>query len=260
MHFGVCLVLGALVAGLFGMLVGIPCLRLSGDYLAIATLAFAEIFRLVLENLWPDLLGGPKGLRLAPGKLDSDIALICLVVGVVVVVILTRNLKYSATGRGFQAIRENEIAARTMGMNISVLKIQAFAISSAMAGLAGVLFTFSQWTISPGNFDLKMTIMILLMVVLGGAGSITGSIIGAFILGIISPLIRLTPDFAKQITEAPWLIDSLDKAKQNPEIIFSVLLIVLIRWRPQGIMGMAELSDLWKKRGLRSKNRKETVK
>ena len=119
MHFGIGVVLAVLAAGFLGLCVGVPCLRLTGDYLAIATLAFAEIFKIFLDSFRTDFFGGSKGLRLETDKLESHWALLVVLAAIVSVTLLARNIKNSATGRAFLAIRENEIAAEVMGMNTS---------------------------------------------------------------------------------------------------------------------------------------------
>lgn len=230
--------LAGLVAGLCGLVLGFPCLRLKGDYLAIATLAFAEVFRIFAESFRPDLLGGPTGLRMECDKMDPKWAF-CVSLGLIALLALfARNLKRSATGRAFFAIRENEIAAQTLGMNIAFLKVEAFVLGAFFAGIAGALFSYSSYSIAPGNFDLMTTIMILLMVVLGGQGSVLGSIAGAIILSAVDPLVRYLPDFAARFTTSSAALQFLQGIKSTPEMIYALLLIVLIRLRPQGIFGM----------------------
>jgi len=247
-HFAIGIALAAFIAGLAGLLVGVPCLRLAGDYLAIATLAFAEIFKIVMESVRPDIFGGAKGLRLEVDKLDSHWAFAICVGMIVVVTIFSRNLKRSATGRAFFAIRENEIAAQVMGMNVAFLKVQSFVLGSAMAGMAGALFAWSNYLIAPSNFDLMLTIMILLMIVLGGQGSVTGSIVGALILALVDPMVRYVPEAVGGVTDWRPVVTVLNGIKANPELIYAFLLILLIRLRPQGIFGMHEWTWYWSRR------------
>ncbi len=239
--------LAMLVAALLGLFVALPCLRLSGDYLAIATLAFAEIMRIVISSFKPDIFGGPNGLGLSVEKLESHWAFGISLLMILVVIVLVRNLKVSATGRAFLAIRENEITAQVMGMNTALLKVQAFVIGSAIAGLAGALYAYSRYQISPKDFDLMKTIMILLMIVLGGLGSISGAVTGAIILGLINPLVRYAPELVMKLTGADSALPLLQKAKENPQLIYAALLLILIRLRPEGIFGLHEISDLWRK-------------
>ena len=244
-HFAAGTALAAIAAGVFGFLVGVPCLRLAGDYLAIATLAFAEIFKILLDSFMPEVFGGPKGLRLNVDKMDSHWAFCIAVAMIAAVTLFAGNLKRSAAGRAFFAIRENEIAARVMGMNVAYLKVQAFVIGSSIAGMAGALFAYSNYLIAPSNFDLMLTIMILLMIVLGGQGSITGSIVGALVLALVDPMVRYLPEFAGRVTENQAVLGILQVFKENPELIYAFLLVLLIRLRPQGIFGMHEWSHYW---------------
>ncbi|MBN1865925.1 branched-chain amino acid ABC transporter permease [Candidatus Sumerlaeota bacterium] len=244
-HFVVGCFVAMIVAGIFGFLVGVPCLRLRGDYLAIATLAFAEIFRIVMDTLWPTRLGGPTGLEMPP-KLPSHWAFLVALALIALVVVAASRIKRSATGRAFLAIRENEIAAQVMGMNTSRLKVEAFVIGSAIAGLAGALYAFSNDRIAPKDFDLMKTIVPLLMIVLGGLGSVSGSVVGAVLLGLIDPLVRFAPEQMKKLWENAQFAWTMDRIKENPQLVYALMLILLIRLRPQGIFGTNEISDLWR--------------
>lgn len=255
-HFIAGTALAVIVAGVAGLLVGVPCLRLAGDYLAIATLAFAEIFKIMLDSFMPEVFGGPKGLRLAADKMDSHWAFCIAVAMIAAVTLFAGNLKRSAAGRAFMAIRENEIAARVMGMNVAFLKVQAFVIGSSIAGMAGALFAYSNYLIAPSNFDLMLTIMVLLMIVLGGQGSITGSIVGALILALVDPMVRYLPEFAGRVTENQAVLGILQVFKENPELIYAFLLVLLIRLRPQGIFGMHEWGYYL---GIRRRSREEAL-
>jgi branched-chain amino acid transport system permease protein len=245
LHFVAGTMLAVVVSGVAGLLVGVPCLRLAGDYLAIVTLAFAEIFKILLDSFMPDVLGGPKGLRLVVDKMDAQWAFCIAIVMIIAVTVFAANLKRSAAGRAFMAIRENEIAARVMGMNVAFLKVEAFAIGAAIAGMAGALFAYSNYLIAPSNFDLMLTIMVLLMIVLGGQGSITGSIVGALILALVDPMVRYVPEFASRLTQSRAFLQVLQMLKENPELIYAFLLVLLIRLRPQGIFGMHEWGHYW---------------
>ncbi len=254
-HLVVGLGIGAAAAGIAGFCVGMPCLRLTGDYLAIATLAFAEILKVFLDSYRPDIFGGSKGLSLAVSKLEAHWAFCVIVLAIILITLLVCNLKNSAPGRAFLAIRENEIAAQVMGMNTASLKVQAFVIGAAMAGVAGGLFAYSRNLIAPGDFGLMRTIMILLMIVLGGTGSISGSILGALILGLTETGVRYLPELGALVTRNEQIAYGLDRAKENPQVIFALLLIVLIRLRPQGILGMEEFGDLFRRRKRRGSAR-----
>lgn len=241
LHLPLGIVLSVFLAAILGLLVGIPCLRLTGDYLAIATLAFGEIFRIFMESLRPNLLGGPKGLRVE-FVLDTPWAFAAIAAGVCATAWIAWSLKRSATGRAFLAIRENEIAAQAMGIDIASLKIQSFVLGSALAGLAGGLFALSRDQIAPADFSLMTTIMILLTIVLGGLGSITGAIAGALILGMVDPLVRHVPEKIAEMVQSPFLFDAMQKVKDNAQLFYALLLIVLIRLRPQGLFGLHEAS------------------
>lgn len=251
LHFGIGILVAMAVAGILGLCVGLPCLRLAGDYLAIATLAFGEIVRIFLESFRTDILGGATGLDLKTDAIDSQWGLLITFVLLSVIILLTRNLKNSATGRALLAIRENEIAAQVMGINVALLKVQAFVIGSALAGLAGALFAYSRSLIAPTDFNLLKTIMILLMIVLGGLGSLSGAVVGALLLGLVERLlIPYLPEVGMAISENETLYDILSTASTNPQIIFALLLIIMIRLRPQGIFGTKEISDFFKKKPL----------
>ena len=272
-HTGV----GVIAACIFAVIIGFPCLRLSGDYLAIATLGFGEIVRITLNNLeFPGCdytdgkkFGGATGIELpiqvdyihitsnnpmanGPGhqffeKLQTNpfgsegfmaglyhLALDCSFVWLFVIItfILLLNLKKSAIGRAFFAIREDEIAAKAMGVNLPYYKLMSFIICAAFAALGGSLYAHMQTTIAPTEFTLIHTIIMLLIVVLGGMGSFTGSIIAATILVSIPELLRFTPPITLGETEI--------RLSEHKALIFALLLILLIRWVPNGIMGMRE--------------------
>lgn len=249
LHLGAAGLVAFLAAGLFGIALAVPCLRLTGDYLAIATLAFAEIVRILVSTVRPDILGGPLGLRVAPGKIESHWAFALALAIIAVTILMLRNLKQSATGRAYLAIRENEIAAQSLGMNTAYLRVQAFALGSAIAGLCGALYAASRFQIGPKDFDLMKTIMILLMIVLGGLGSISGAVLGALVLGALDPLIRYSPEIFTTLTGAESAPGLLQGAKENPQLIYAVLLILVIRWRPEGLFGLHEINVLWQRRG-----------
>lgn len=245
-HFAVGMAGAVIAAGICGALVAVPCLRLRGDYLAIATLAFGEIAKIVFESFKPEILGGPKGLRVAVA-LDARWAFFVVLAAIGLVAVIARNVKVSATGRAFLAIRENEIAAQVMGINTAFLKVEAFVLGSALAGLAGGLFAYSRDLIAPSDFGLMTTIVVLLMIVVGGLGSITGAVVGALALGLIDPLVRYLPELLAGAANNPVVVMVLMKIKDNPQMIYALLLIVLIRLRPQGIFGTHELMDLLKR-------------
>jgi branched-chain amino acid transport system permease protein len=190
-NFWVALPLGGLFAALFGIILGIPVLRLRGDYLAIVTLAFGEIVRIVLEN-WNEFSFGPSGIANIPKppffgiNLDlsqSTIYLYYIVLGLTAfTVFIVKRLEDSRIGRSWVALREDEIACQAMGIDTTRSKISLFAISSFFAGIMGVVFAAKTGFVNPASFTLWDSINVLLIVVLGGMGSISGVILGAFII------------------------------------------------------------------------------
>lgn len=218
--FGVSLLVGGLVAALVGLLVGIPSLRLRGDYLAIVTLGFGEVVRVVIEHIEP--VGGSLGFNGIP--LLTNYFWVLLVV--VVTVLAIRNVAASGPGRALHAIREDEIAAEAMGVALTRCKVTAFVIGAFFAGLAGALFAHKEGTIQPTAAGFIISIQIVVMVVLGGSGSITGSVLAALLLTLLPEVVRsVKPEWE------PYRMP-----------IYALLLIVLMLTRPQGLFGGREFS------------------
>ncbi len=216
-RFLIAILVGAAFAGLFGFLVGIPVLRLKGDYLAIVTLAFGEIIKNVVNvvymgrdsrgfhfstkdtlalGLEPEgevIIKGPQGITGTPNDSTFLIGIILLLITLFIVI----NLIHSRTGRAIMSIRDNRIAAESVGINITKYKLMAFTISAALAGVAGVLYAHNLSTLIalPKNFGYNMSIMILVFVVLGGIGNIRGSIIAAVVLTLLPELLRALNDY-----------------------------------------------------------------
>ncbi len=223
--FWICLPLGGLVAVIFGLALGFPVLRLRGDYLAIVTLGFGEIVRLFLQN-WSSITGGPRGISNIPppglfgAKLDleqNSIYIYYLVLAVVLITILIiSRIKNSRVGLALQALREDEIAAEAMGIDITRVKLSAFALGSCWAGFAGVIFAAKTSFINPASFSFMESAMILSMVVLGGMGSITGVILAALIL-------ILVPEYLRAFSEYRMLI-------------FGAVMVLMMIFRPQGLV------------------------
>jgi branched-chain amino acid transport system permease protein len=206
---------GVLAAALAGFLVGVPCLRLTGDYLAIATVGFGEIIRIVLLNM--DSVGGSRGFTDVP-KLTN-----VFYVGIAasLVLWLIGNLMRSSFGRCILATREDEIAARSMGVDVRFFKTFAFVVGSAFAGLAGALFAHNQQFLHPNNFQFMISIQILLMIVIGGIGSQTGAILGAVIVTLIPQMLRFHPALAEQQV-----------------LVFGVIMVVVMLVKPDGLMSL----------------------
>ena len=178
--FGIALVAGAGAAALCGVIIGIPALRLRGDYLAIVTLAFGEIVKTLFQNTSDESFGGTLGL--STPRYDKKYLFIIAFVLVLVTLAVVQNFIRSKHGRAVTSIRDNEIAARATGINVTKYKLVAFITSAALAGVAGVLYSYSNYTVQSKNFTYNYSIEILVMVVLGGMGSINGSIVAATLI------------------------------------------------------------------------------
>ena len=253
--FWVILPIGALVACMFGVLLGAPTLKLRGDYLAIVTLGFGEIIRIFLNNLSQpiNITNGPQGITLIDpfrfgtfsfARTESVGGLIftgpikyyyLLVIVMLVVIVINLRLQNSRIGRAWEAIREDEIAARSMGINTRNMKLLAFAMGASFGGLAGGMFSAMQGFISPESFVLVESVNILAMVVLGGMGNIWGVILGALLLSFVPEVLRYTVGPAQQAMFGRTLID--------PEVIrmllFGITLVAMMLFRPAGILPSA---------------------
>ena len=211
------LVAGGLLAAVTGVVIGIPALRLKGDYLAIVTLGFGEIIRVLIINL-PDLTGGTPGLMSIPKHSNFMVVYITVILSCM----LIHTLMKSRHGRAILAIRENEISAEASGVNTTFYKVLAFTVSAFFAGVAGGLYAGYTGILTPGNFNFMTSINILVMVVLGGLGSMAGSIIAAGIL-----------------TALPLALQSFNKYRM---VIYAVLLIAVMIFKPSGLLGRYDFS------------------
>jgi branched-chain amino acid transport system permease protein len=253
--FWIILPAGALIAALFGILLGAPTLKLRGDYLAIVTLGFGEIIRIFLNNLSRpvNITNGPQGIaRIDPfsfgnfslAERDHFLGLefsgpikyyYLLMALMILVIIVNIRLQNSRIGRAWEAIREDEIAARAMGINTRNLKLLAFAMGASFGGLAGGTFSAIQGFISPESFVLVESIMVVAMVVLGGMGNIWGVILGAVLLSFVPDILRWTVApvqsaiFGRQLIE-PEVIRML---------IFGFALVLVMLFRPAGLLPSA---------------------
>lgn len=222
LNFFLALPIGAVSAALVGLLVGLPVMRLKGDYLAIVTLGFGEITRIVLNN-WDSVSGGPNGILGIPRphffgvKLASPGAYYWIILTLVALgAILIYRIVRSKTGRAWEAIREDELAAASCGIPVVRYKLLAFSLGAGFAGVAGVFFAGRMTHISPESFTFLESVMVLCMVVLGGMGSLLGVVIGALALIILPELLR--------------------EAALYRMLLFGLLLIVMMRYRPQGLV------------------------
>jgi branched-chain amino acid transport system permease protein len=232
---GVAVVVGGLSAILAGLVVGVPTLRLRGDYLAIATLGFGEIIRIVILNT--EAVEGPRGL----GEIPPLSSFFWVFVWVLVCLVVVGRLVYSVRGKAFFAIREDEFAASSIGIDVTRYKVLAFAIGSFFAGVAGGLFAHSATGyINPSQFDILKSIDIVMMVVLGGMGSITGAVLAAVILTVLPEALRLIPDLFPFLPAHFQAI--LRGFSEYRMVVYSLLLIVVMLTRPQGLMGMREFA------------------
>lgn len=253
--FWVILPIGAVIACIFGVLLGAPTLKLRGDYLAIVTLGFGEIVRIFLNNLSSpfNLTNGPQGITLIdPLKIDglnlgtrqdwlglhwsSPLKYYYFLLVVLLAVIWVNvRLQDSRVGRAWEAIREDEVAARAMGINTRNMKLLAFAMGASFGGIAGGMFSAMQGFISPESFVLVESIMVLSMVVLGGMGNVWGVVIGALLLTYVPEVLRYTVGPAQLAVFGRTLID--------PEVfrmlLFGLALVLMMLFRPAGILPSA---------------------
>ena len=240
LRFFVALIIGAVCAGIFGFLIGIPVLRLKGDYLAIVTLAFGEIIKNIINVLYvgidsngihfsmKDQMSLGMDITGTPRQSTFTIGVVLILVTLFVVL----NLINSRDGRAIMAIRDNRIAAESIGIDITKYKLKAFAISAALAGIGGVLYAHNLATLTalPKNFGYNMSIMFLVFVVLGGIGNMRGSIIAAVILNLLPELLRGLSDYRM--------------------LFYAIVLIVmmLINWAPKAIEMRERLFSKFKKK------------
>src|SRR5262247_3197021 len=209
------LLAGGLLAAAAGWLVGLPSLRLRGDYLAIVTLGFGEIIRVIILNV--EAIGGARGLPGIPAWAN-----LFWVFGTVVLVIVTaRRIATSTHGRALFAIRDDEVAAEALGVDTTRYKVLAFVLGAFFAGVAGGLFAHYNAYLHPNSFTFLKSIEVIAMVVLGGMGSISGSVIAAVVLTLLPEVLR--------------------PVKELRMVIYSLMLIVLMITRPQGLLGTREL-------------------
>ena len=241
-HFGLgfwtILPVGALLGALFGLLLGFPVLRLRGDYLAIVTLGFGEIIRLILEN-WNAFSFGPSGIANIPrpGLFDirmtldeATVYLFYLMVGLCLfTVFIVNRLQDSRIGRAWIALREDEVACQAMGIDKTKTKLTAFALGATWAGMVGVIFAAKTTFINPASFTFMESALILSIVVLGGMGSIVGVIVGAFLL-------ILTPEYLRAFSNYRM-------------ILFGMTMVLMMIFRPQGIVTNVRRIYRYKKQG-----------
>lgn len=215
------LLAGASLAAIFGVLIGIPTLRLEGDYLAMVTIGFAEIIRVIFLNFEP----GGKAVGLA--GIPQHTSFILVLVLVLAAVLLNARILKSRIGRAWYAIRENEIAAEACGVDTTRLKVLAFTVGSFLGGLGGGLYAHYMFFIRPQDFGFMKSIEILNMVVLGGMGSIPGTVLGATLLTLAPEMLRIVAEYRL--------------------LFYGALLVILMIFRPNGLLGNVRIYDLRKR-------------
>jgi branched-chain amino acid transport system permease protein len=220
--FPVALAAGALLPAAVALIIGIPTLRLSGVYLAMATLGFGEVVRVVILNL--DFTGGPMGLNGIPQKTEFW----HIVVLLTLILYLLARMRRSKIGRAFEAIKEDEVAARLMGINVSAYKLLAFVMGAAIAGVAGGLNAHYTFTIGPGNYGFENAVDILTMVVFGGAGNLIGPVVGAGVLGVLPEIFHELKEFLLAFN--------------------GFILVVVILYLPTGICDPRRIRAWWQRR------------
>lgn len=222
----VSIILGGVIAAFFGFLIGFPTLKLEGDYLAIVTLAFGEIIRIILVN-FKNITGGPNGMQFSTiftTSLEhgSVISYTAIIGSLIVIIILLQNFLRSTYGRAILAVREDEVAANSNGVGVFRYKMTGFVIASFIGGIGGALYAPFIGFIKPDLASFNNSINHLIYVVLGGMGSITGGIVAAFVLTILQEALRFLRDYRL--------------------LIYPVILIFVMLFRPQGLLGTRELS------------------
>ncbi|HEX3138066.1 MAG TPA: ABC transporter ATP-binding protein, partial [Casimicrobiaceae bacterium] len=243
--------IGAGIACLFGVLLGAPTLKLRGDYLAIVTLGFGEIIRIFLNNLNAPInfTNGPQGINLIDpfriggfsfASTESFLGITftgpqkyyyMLLLLTIAVIVVNLRLQNSRLGRAWEAIREDEVAAKAMGINTRNVKLLAFAMGASFGGIAGAVFSATQQFISPESFGLFESIIVLAMVVLGGMGNIPGVILGAILLTLLPEVLRYTMEPLQMGLFGRVLID----AETIRLLVFGVALVAIMLFRPAGL-------------------------
>jgi branched-chain amino acid transport system permease protein len=236
------------LGGAAGYLLGLPCLRLRGDYLAIVTLGFAEAFRELIRNL--PATGADKGIIVAGGAMfhrslglgKGQVGFILTVLLLFVTVFLVERVHRSPVGRAWIAIRENEIAAASVGVPVVQMKLLAFSLSAAIAAVAGVLYGAKDGFVSPALCEFQQSIMILAMVILGGLGNCYGALLGAALLYLVPEYLKLLPSTIQQDPTLNALVPaSLQNALADLSdyrlLLFGAVMVIMMLYRPQGLLG-----------------------
>jgi branched-chain amino acid transport system permease protein len=258
--FLVACIFGGLVAAVAGYVVGLPSLRLRGDYLAIVTLGFGEIVRVILQSTHMQLFSPDEIAHASWARLLTDLGgslgfigvpfyttLFWVYAAVAVTLIVTYRIKRSSYGRAFLSIREDEIAAEALGVHTTKFKVRAFVLAAFFAGVAGALYAHSIGSINAGELGFQKSFDLVIMVVLGGMGSISGSTFAAILLTILPEALRSVTGYANQFLPPEHALPDLRM------IIYSLALILMMILRPQGLFGLHEIWDIrrWRRRPAR---------
>jgi len=236
LDFWLCLPIGGLVGAFFGVLLGFPILRLRGDYLAIVTLGFGSIAKIIYEN-WESVFNGARGIEkiARPGFFGLEMSIdtattftyYLMLALVVITIFVTNRLKDSRVGRAWMALREDEIACVAMGVDMARTKLSAYALGAFWAGLVGVIFASQTTYINPASFDFMLSAIVLSMVVLGGMGSIVGVVIAALVLNLLPEYLRAFEDYRM--------------------LVFGAVMVLMMLFRPQGLVSNVRKTYAYRK-------------
>jgi branched-chain amino acid transport system permease protein len=236
------------LGGAVGYLLGLPCLRLRGDYLAIVTLGFAEAFRELMRNL--DVTGSDKGIILQrssvfhgfAGLRTGQVGYIITALVLFLAVFLIQRLYHSQVGRAWIAIRENEVAAASVGVPVVQMKLLAFSLSAAIASVTGVIYGAMDGFISPDICTFQVSIMVLAMVILGGLGNTYGALLGAALLYLVPEYLKLLPSTIQDSSwlsaiTPPFVSESFQHLSDYRWLLFGAVMVIMMLYRPQGLLG-----------------------
>jgi branched-chain amino acid transport system permease protein len=240
--------LAFVLGGIAGYLLGLPCLRLRGDYLAIVTLGFAEAFREMMRNL--DIAGSDRGINLHEsaifrgfaGMNSGQTGYLFIALILFLTVFLLQRLYHSPVGRAWIAIRENEVAAASVGVPVVQMKLLAFSLSAAIAAVAGVIYGANVGFVSPAMCEFQQSIMVLAMVILGGLGNSYGALLGAALLNLVPEYLKLVPSMIQGhpflgAIIPPFFRDALQHLSDYRLLLFGAVMVLMMLYRPQGLLG-----------------------
>jgi branched-chain amino acid transport system permease protein len=242
--------LAFVLGGAVGYVLGLPCLRLRGDYLAIVTLGFGEAFRVLIGNL--DATGADKGIILKSASIfhglagfrTGQVAFFVTALVLFLAVFLVQRLYHSPVGRAWIAIRENEVAAASVGVPVVQMKLLAFSLSAAIASAAGVIYVSMAGFVSPEVCTFQQSVMVLAMVILGGLGNTYGALLGAALLYLVPEYLKLLPstlqDSGASALVPPFLNDAFQHLSDYRWLLFGAVMVIMMLYRPQGLLGSSK--------------------